>query len=123
MKVLLRLNQKSLRRGLTALAEDVTNSCVSITKDTLVVDTGRMAASTRRSEIFLESGRLNSKITVGGRELRGIYRETEFERFVDYAVFQEVRNPRLRNQAIPTIQAEAAAGTLLDYKLQRQELA
>jgi hypothetical protein len=67
------------------------------------VDTGRLQKSLRQEGPEVNGKRITTLVVAGGIRLRGIYREQDIEKDVDYALTEEIRHPQIRAYTVPAI--------------------
>lgn len=79
-----------LNRGSDAIVQKI--------KATVRVDTGRMKESTRNAGIVHQADKSISRVMIGGIKLRGVYREQEITRLVNYAQIVEIKFGDIRSQ-------------------------
>lgn len=76
---------------------------VEDTRLNIHVQTGRLQKSLRSSEPTTDGRAVYISMIMGGVRIRGVFKEQNKERDVDYAVYEEIRHPQMRTYGIPAI--------------------
>jgi len=99
----------TLDKILKARLDKGTEKAVEIIKDNVRVDTQRMKDSTRAASPLVKPGQVKSQILVGGTSQRGVLREADEVKAVDYALAVEIKYGDIRRQLPKIVNAVVEA--------------
>lgn len=96
----LEINEDGLNEFKQQLAKQLLNACeygAMDLQDHTPVDTKRLFTTTRADNLKVNKNSISCDIVAGGQRIKGILREQDFERDVNYAVFVETRTGYISN--------------------------
>lgn len=99
-----------VEREMIAFFDKAINLAVEDTRPHVHVDTGRLQKSLRLVPGHYQGSAYISGLLAGGIRLRGVVREQNIERDVNYTMYEEIRHPQMRTYFIPALVRRVSRG-------------